>query len=54
MASLLGVDARAAAERGAGPVGRVLFLEPRLDLPTSAKISVLASLPMIPAPQPDE
>jgi len=30
------------------------FLEPRLDLPTSSKILVLASLPIVPVPQPDE
>ena len=30
------------------------FLEPRLDLPTSAEISALATLPIIPVPQPDE
>jgi hypothetical protein len=30
------------------------FLEPRLDLPTSAKISALAALPIVPVPPPDE
>ena len=30
------------------------FLEPRVDFPTSAKIFTLATLPIIPVPQPDE
>jgi predicted ATPase/DNA-binding winged helix-turn-helix (wHTH) protein len=30
------------------------FLEPRLDLSTAPKISLMASLPVIPVPQPDE
>jgi predicted ATPase/DNA-binding winged helix-turn-helix (wHTH) protein len=30
------------------------FIEPRLDLSTAANISLMASLPVIPAPQPDE
>jgi hypothetical protein len=42
--------------RRSGPRDQLVasFLEPRLDLPTSAKILALASLPIIPAPQPDE
>ena len=30
------------------------FLEPRLDLSTAPNISLMASLPVIPVPQPDE
>jgi predicted ATPase/DNA-binding winged helix-turn-helix (wHTH) protein len=42
--------------RKAGAHDRLVasFLEPRLDLSTAANISVMASLPVIPVPQPDE